>query len=688
MKKKKLAAFLSAFVLALGTITFSSVLSQNLNFVINDAYDTPMRIDLSYENKQLTNDTDNLGNYRLARVKTYRNNIVKLLQHDVSYIDESQQVRLSLDGWFGNIGGDSGVERNDIRGLLNIHFVNWSNIKVEYSWSATSGTIYEELPDANGNVYFNGLKPSFFKVIPANNAQVLFSSCEIYYDCMATTSPFYVYDNPERSWAAHLENKDYFYAQKDTAYSDLDKHTMYMSFDLNKPLAGQTHYEGVRLDDPFITDLVIESLNGELTVDYGEHSMRVSFKYKGFATISDHTFKVVGYYRKEVSQSVVSVDNIKQQADNTLPKDSTVTVQSLITFFGFAKLDPFSISSTQVHIAHTIFNKTIKFEDLVDLHLDSDAFTAVGEHELSFRLDSRYPLHGTYLVYNESNYIKSVSFDGFKEQIEPGEDLVAYFNSGYTSVTLKYQDGTANVVNINASNVDLSLVNNKVEGTYPYYVTVSGYRKVQRFVSVVISSIGDETGADIYAPTESTKNNVYVYGIDKYGYLTKFYITSIVAKDNKYRATCHLEDSVDTFERFGTYAIDEIRNFKEIVLFGQLWSSRLKFEAGNNANEFVLLSHAEIENDNYFNDTIYMPDSESYMFGGIPFHFYSSPYNEIKIDYSEEMQYRTICTYLNEEKTRFSFQFPFYLSVLTLEATIYETEQGAKMINVETPAYL
>ena len=709
MKKKTFVSFMLAFTLALGAIVFSLALGDNINLSAIKAEDTPMRIDLSYENKQLTNDTNDLGTYRLARVKTYRNNTIALLQSGVSYIDESQQVRLSLDGWFGNIGGDSGVERNDIRGLLRIHFVNWSNIKVEYSWSAIPGTVYTELPDANGDVCFSGLKPSYFRVSPAENAQVLFSSCEIHYDCVAAPAPssvtvsnvslrqshydadpgdLYVYDDPATSWAAHLENKDYFYAQKDTAFSDLDKHTMFMSFDLNKPLAGKTHYEGVRLDDPFVTDLVLEPLGGESKVGYGEHSVRVSFRYKGFAAISDHEFKVVGYYRKEVSHSVVSVDNIRQQADNTLPKDSAVTVQSLVTFIAFAKPDPFTLSSIQVHIAHTIFSRSIQFKDLVDLHLDADPFTAIGEHELSFRLDSRYPIHGTYLVYNESNFIKSVSFNRFKEQIEPGENLAAYFDGGYASVTLRYQDGTSNVVNINASNVDLSLVNDKVEGTYPYYVTVAGYRKVQRFVSVVISSIGDETGADIYAPTESTKGSVYAYGIDDYGMLAKFYITSIVAKDTKYRATCHLEDSDDTFERFGTYAIDEINDFKEIVLFGQLWSSRLKFKAGNNANEFTLLRHAEIENDQYFDDTVYTPDEDSYMFAGMPFHFYSSPYNEIKIDYSDEMHYRTTCTYLNEEKTRFSFQYPFYLAVVTFEATIYETEQGAKMIHVEEPAYL
>lgn len=67
MKKNRLVVFLSAFVLALGTITFSSVLSQNFDFAINDAYVTPMRIDLSYENEQLTKEPHDVGDYYYVR---------------------------------------------------------------------------------------------------------------------------------------------------------------------------------------------------------------------------------------------------------------------------------------------------------------------------------------------------------------------------------------------------------------------------------------------------------------------------------------------------------------------------------------------------------------------------------------------------------------------------------------------
>ena len=506
-----------ASIFTLGVLAFSFNVDENEAFALTRAAEAPMRIDLSYENRQLTNDTDNLGTYRLARVKTYRNNEIKLLQHDVSYIDEDQKVRLSLDGWFGNIGGDSGVERNEIKGMTRIHFVEGSNIKVQYSWSATSGTIYEETPDANGDVYFSGLKPSYFKVVPSANEQVLFSSCEIYYDCESAPAPtavtatnvqikqshyganpgdLYVYDSPETSWATHLETGNYVYAKVGTAYNDLDKHNIVLSFDFAKPIAGKTHHEGVRLDDPFVTNLVIERVNGGSTIDYGEQTLSVSFTYKGFGTISNQTFKVVGFYRSTVGHQVVSVDNVKQQADNTLPGDNVVTVQSLVTFFAFAAKDQFSLSSHQIHIAHTIFHREIKFKDLPNLQLDANPFTAVGEHELAFNLDTRYALHGTYVVYDESNYVKSVAFNGFKDQIEPGEDLASYFNGGNASVTLNYQDGTSNTIVIKANSLDLSLVNSKVEGTYPYYVNIAGYRRIQRYVSVVMTGIGDETGAE------------------------------------------------------------------------------------------------------------------------------------------------------------------------------------------------
>ena len=115
----------------------------------------------------------------------------------------------------------------------------------------------------------------------------------------------------------------------------------------------------------------------------------------------------------------------------------------------------------------------------------------------------------------------------------------------------------------------------------------------------------------------------------------------------------------------------------------------MKFEAGANEHEFVLLRHAEIENDGHYVGTVYTPDEESYnMFESATFHFYSSPYDEIMIDLGNEPTTRTTCTYLNEEKSRISFQFPFYTIIVTFEATIYENDQGVKKINVETPAYL
>ena len=168
MKKKKLMVFLSAFVLALGTITFSSILSQNFNFVLNDAYVTPMRIDLSYENEQLTKEPHDVGGYYYVDVKTYRNNTVRL-QNGITNLKNEEKVKLGLDGWFGNLMDKSGVVRDPINGLTKIHFENGNNLKVKYAWSMTTDSAREEIPDANGDVYFDGLKPSFFQVTTNNS---------------------------------------------------------------------------------------------------------------------------------------------------------------------------------------------------------------------------------------------------------------------------------------------------------------------------------------------------------------------------------------------------------------------------------------------------------------------------------------------------------------------------------------
>lgn len=716
MKKKKLMVFLSAFVLALGTITFSSMLSQNFNFVLNDAYVTPMRIDLSYENEQLTKEPHDVGGYYYVDVKTYRNNTVRLLQNGITNLKNDEKVKLGLDGWFGNLMDKSGVVRDPINGLTKIHFENANNLKVKYAWSMTTDSAREEIPDANGDVYFDGLKPSFFQVTTNNSDIATFSCCEIYFDCVAADAPgsnpsasnivvnqsfygedpceLYIVDNPDASLAAHLSTGNYIYGKRNESLENaLDLHNMVMSFDLNKSVGGRTHYDDVRLDDRFVADLSIEFVdNSQSTTIEGEQSMRLSFTYKNTVTISNQ-FTLFGYYRLDTHHNVVSVDNIRQQSDNNLPKDNKVLIWSFVEIIAFGTIDQFSLSRPQRQFGRASFYRTMTFEELqsCDLQLDSNPFTAVGKHELSFKLDSRYRLFGTYLVFNESNFIKSVEYKGFKEEIEPGFDLVSYFNSGNAYVTFKYQDGTSKDINITASDVDLSYVDTKIEGTYPYYVNIEVYGKIKQYVSVVLTDIGDETDATIYSVPEANKENVTVCGFDKFGAINTFYIKSIATKDNKYHAICYLEleHPEVTFNRFGTYKFDE-NNDQEIILFGQLWCSRLLFENGSDSKHFNLVSHSEIENDHSYTDTVFLPDENSFLYTeDNPIHFYSSENNEMKIEYND-LVFRTTCIYLNEEKTRISFNVPYIIMFVTtlnlrLEATI-DTQNHT--INIEKPADL
>lgn len=713
MKNKKLLACIFTFIITFGTMAVSIAAGQNSNFFRNEAHETPMRIDLSYENKQLTKNAHDVSGYYYVDVKTYRDNTVRLLQNGISYLDDVEKVRLSLDGWFGNLMEKSGVVRDPINGLTKIHFENGNNLKVKYGWSATVQSPREEVPDAHGDVYFEGLKPSYFQVTIDNYEQATFSSCEIYYDCVAADAPgsnpsasnivanqsfygedpcdLYIVDNPDASLAAHLSTGNYIYAERDKPLNEaLDLHNMVMSFDLDKKVAGQTHFDDVRLDDRFVTNLSIEFVNNQSETKEGEQPMRLSFTYKNIVTISNE-FTLFGYYRLDTHHNVVSVDNVRQQSDDTLPKDNEVLIWSFVEIIAFGTIDQFSLSHPQRQFGRASFYRTMTFEELqsCDLQLDSNPFTAVGKHELSFKLDSRYRLFGTYLVFNESNYIKSVEYKGFKEEIEPGFDLVSYFNSGNAYVTFEYQDGTSKDVSITASDVDLSYVDTKIEGTYPYYVNIEVYGKIKQFVSVVLTDIGDETDATIYSVPEANKENVTVCGFDKFGAINTFHIKSIAAKDNKYHAICYFDDPNDTFHRFGTYKFDE-NNDHEIILFGQLWCSRLLFENGSDSKHFNLVSHSEIETDHSYDETIFTPDENSFLYTeDNPIHFYSSENNEMKIEYND-LTFRTTCIYLNEEKTRISFNVPYPIFLVTtlnlnLEATL-DTQNNT--IHIEEPAGL
>lgn len=725
MKKKKyllLIMLASCSALLIGTLgtffAFNDISADALNSQNNDL---PMRIDLSYENKQLTNKASSVGTYSYVDVKTYRNNTVRLLQNGISYLDNENKVRLSLDGWFGNIGGDSGVYRDPINGLTRIHFENGTNLIVKYGWSGTSGSTREEIPDSNGDVFFSGLKPSYFRVEYNDYGEATFSCCEIYYDCQGASAPasnpsvlsstlnqsfygaevgeLYIVDDPDNSLAAHLSEGNYIFAMRNKSLEDaLDLHNLVMSFDLNKSVGGQTHYEGVRLDDRFVSNLSIEFVNStQSQTKGGVQSMRLSFTYKGIINVHNE-FTLYGYYRTESHFNVVSIDNVRQQSDNTLPEDNEVLINSYVEVIGFGTKDSFDQTSAQRQVGRVFFQRRMTLKELrdnYDLSLGQNPFTVVGSHELSFKLDSRYRTFGTYLVFDNTNYIKSVEYHGFKDEINSGFDLASYFNSGNTYVSFKYQDGTSRNVNITTSDVDLSLVDTKVEGFYPYYVTIEGYGKVKQFVSVVLAGIEDETGATIYETPEANKENVYAYGLDEYNALNKLYVKSIVAKDGQYRATCYVDlDEPDvTFERFGSYVIDSFEyntsNIDEIVLFGQLWSSRIQFEDGSDSLQKNLITHSEIETNHPYSDTVYIPDDESFMFtDSNPFHFYSSDNNELMIEFND-MLFRTTCIYLNEEKTRISFVFPFitFFKQVTLnfEATLDNVNHT---ICVEEPSNL
>ena len=718
MKRKRLATLLTLFATTLGVLVSAVAFGSNHDSIMNKAEEIPYRIDLSYENKQLTKEIEyNYATFKVVNVYTYRGSKLKFLQYDVSY--ENEKVVLGNGAWFGTIA-ESNVYRSLIKGLTCIHFVNGSNLLVKYSWHDNSGNVYEEQPDSNGDVYFSGLMPSYFRVEPLNSSGASFSSCEIYFACLvsptdepqertasnvvmkqsfcgADPGDLYRYIDPEHSLERAQVGNNYIFAEYNkTIEQSLDLHNLVMSFNFSSPIGGKTHYEGVRLDDPFVTDLNIWHENSEHTkVEYGEQTLHVSFTFKDFGHVTNHSFTVFGYYRSTSHFSVVSADNVRKQANETIPEENAVLIWSYISFIGWGSIDAFDQTASQEYVGCSMFYRTINFKDLQHLQLDEHPFTTVGEHELSFRLEEYYTLHASYYVYDEDNYLKTIVYNGFKKEIEPGFDFEGYFESGAASVDLMYYDGTFENIVIDENHVDLSKVNTYVEGLYPYFVTIKG-KKYKQFVSVVLTDIGEDEYNVTYTTNPNNYENVYAWGFDYYAAFNQVYIKSITTSSMGYRAVCFMDlahPDKNNFTRCGTYAVDS--DHHQLVLFGQLWASRVSFyhQAGDGEREFKLNEHCEVETSYAVNKTL-IPTEDSYMWNHYGettdrFYIFNTENNEMKVTLNS-LTIRTTFSYLNEEKTQISFNIPFIsfdgsLVSINLRATINYSDNS---IFIETPSEL
>ena len=139
MKRKKLATLLALFATTLCGLVSAIASGSNHDPIMNKAEEIPYRIDLSYENKQLTKEIEyNYATFKVVNVYTYRGSKLKFLQYDVSY--DNEKVVLGNGAWFGTIG-ETDVYRSLIKGLTCIHFVNGSNLLVKYSWHENSGNV-------------------------------------------------------------------------------------------------------------------------------------------------------------------------------------------------------------------------------------------------------------------------------------------------------------------------------------------------------------------------------------------------------------------------------------------------------------------------------------------------------------------------------------------------------------------
>ena len=154
---KKLSLLLTSLTLsivAMGAV-FSSALSVKLS--PSQAYDTPMKLVFSYDNRQLK---DESGPIDPRTVTTERGTELTIYQEGISYQDN--RIYVAKDGLFGNVT-ETGIEHSPINGMYQMTFTDFGNVSVMVgnSNNKTCANSYIYEPDENGVITFSTPRPNF-----------------------------------------------------------------------------------------------------------------------------------------------------------------------------------------------------------------------------------------------------------------------------------------------------------------------------------------------------------------------------------------------------------------------------------------------------------------------------------------------------------------------------------------------
>lgn len=699
-KLSLLLASLTLSIVALGAV-FSTRLSTKL--FSGQAYETPMKLVFSYDNRQLRGESGPVDSHTVV---TERGTALTIYQEGISYQDN--RIYVAKDGLFGNVM-ETGLEHNPINGMYQMTFTDFGNVSVMVGDSknktCAGSFIYE--PDENGVITFTTPRPSYYKVAPLDTSKPMyFNSFAIDFTCIE--DPGYVVESKTASvgqsyygeapvsytYTDYSDNEkgarrpDHFiyienhstrgifdpgYEHYNTVADSIDLHTIVVDVEFKANVDGQTTYRGIRLDDPYVSNLSIHLDNKDYhdIIRPGiESAITFDFTYRDYGHVTAHA-TAFAYYTKTVTYRFAHADNVKIQDNDLEIPDFNVYLYTYVYLNGYSSANGNAGPNHTVGIAS--FTRTLKFSELNDLSLDNHPFSVAGDHEFTFRLDTGALQSGTYHVYDGTCYQAMVGFN-MPTELEVGTDLESYIENNEIGASFFYYDGDFEYVRFQYNDFDFSKVDPNSEGLFTYTVRYKDYAPIKQFINFVLTDIGEDEGFNTTYTTTGTAYPV-VLGFDEKGSYGSLYIKELLTCANGYKATVASAYSENVFYRTGTYDIVDDRP-NTILLSGQLGGVRVYADISNTKIAPSENMYNSIESTEY-TATGYelLADCKIYIL--------QTQYREMMIQFGD-YPVRTRFSYLNSQQTEITFKFPLPLtsSFINLTATI----QGNN-IHVDDPGF-
>ena len=668
----------------------------------------PMRLIISYDNGQLVDDA---SRYHYPSVKTMRGTSLNLIQFGVSYHDD--RIYLEHNGMFGNCNVN-GLSNSPINGMARITFTDFDNVEVSYGYTEVFSYPPTRTPSNDGVVEFPTRRPSYFSVQPADKSRSMyFGSMVIDFDCIyypdyeanstsATVKQSFYDIIPDSDSIATKEyphedgdplrpDENHIYCESETVPAEsLDLHNLVVDFTFDKNVEGKKEYTGIRLDDPYVSNLSITlPENYGATMDpWAEAMLSFSFTYKGYGHVSA-SVKCYPYHLHSTYHRFLRSDNFELQGNNDLRDDKYVYLKTYISFTGYYSFTKPSSPLTnyiyhQIYTDYITLDRVISYRDLNELNLDGNAFTSLGEHSFSFKLDTPHAIEGDYYVYDDTSF-KSMSNYTMPESVQVGTSLSEYVGTHPITATFDYYDGTSSNVTFTSDNFDFSKVNTNVDGLYPYTINYGNLPPIHQLMKVVLTDVGPDDEHVFIVSKPDDGDYPTVMGFDQTGNYTTLYLKELKTYSNGYRATCFVDED-NTFERIGNYDIYD----DAIVLYGDLGASRVAFAP----NSYERLLEDKAKAYSHLTYTSFTATTDSYLISDCEVKFYKTkgwdkeedgedPVRELMIE-TGTTEVRSEYLYLNAEHTRISFKFPGFFggSYINLTATI---DENSHMIHVDNP---